>query len=158
MAQVRVKDADADVIAKVGQAEGDALRAKMEGEAAGLTEKADAMGKLDDATREHEEYRLRLEQELDLQKAGLDAQVHVAKENAQVMAEAFGKANIDIVGGDGQFFDRMVKAISFGKGIDVAIDKSTALQTATKEYLEDGRSLPDDIKDIAASGGISAVA
>ena len=30
-----------------------------------------------------------------------------------------------------------------------------ALQTATKEYIEDGH-LPDDIKDIAASGGISA--
>ncbi|MEZ4238766.1 MAG: hypothetical protein R3F59_21965 [Myxococcota bacterium] len=37
---------------------------------------------------------------------------------AKVLAEAFGKADIKIVGGDGQFLDKFVQAASVGNMVD----------------------------------------
>ena len=58
------------------------------------------MAALDDATREHEEYRLRLEAEKEIRLAGIDVQRQVAEAQAKVLAAGLEKANIDIVGGD----------------------------------------------------------
>ena len=48
----------------------------------------------------------------------------MAESQARVMAEAMGHADIKIVGGDGQFFDRFVKAVSLGSSIDGVFDNS----------------------------------
>ena len=58
--------------------------------------------------------------------------------------------SFDIVGGDGAFFDRFVKAVSFGKSLDGAVGAAKPA-VAGKEYLEGDRSLPDDLKDVLAN-------
>jgi hypothetical protein len=46
-----------------------------------------------------------------------------------------GHADIKIVGGDGQFFDRFVKAVSLGSSIDGVLDSSAAVRQAVGERL-----------------------
>jgi hypothetical protein len=66
-----------------------------------------------------------------------------------------GKAKIQIVGGDGQFFDQFVKAISLGQGVDGTLQNSEALQTVFKAYLDGDRSLPEDLRAILSRPGLS---
>jgi uncharacterized membrane protein YqiK len=156
LAQVRVQEAEVKVIEGRGKAEAVATREKMEAEAAGIAAKAESMKQLNDSTKEHEEFRLRLEKDLEIAKARIGAEVEVASRNAEVLSVAMGKAKIDIVGGDGQFFDRFVKAVSFGKSIDATIDHSTTAGNVAKEYLQDGRSLPDDLVKVLAEGKLGS--
>jgi len=148
--------AKAEATAKIGLAEveverqkaitvADALRDKLKGEAEGLTEKAAAMAAMTDATREHEEYRLRLEMEKDIRLAGLEAQRELAQAQASVIAAGLEKADIDIVGGDTMFFDRLVGAVSMGKSVDGFIDHSQTAQTLAKPWLNGDSSFTQDI-------------
>jgi len=156
LADVRIKEADAAAIEKVGEAEATAVKLKLTAEAAGLADKATAMKALDGVGREHEEFRIKLEKEKDVEMRSIEAKVEVAKEQAKILSEAFGNAKINIVGGDGQFFDRFIKAVSVGQSIDGTIDHSETLQTALSEYLQDGRSLPADMRDVLTRPALSA--
>ncbi|TVR15178.1 MAG: hypothetical protein EA401_03195 [Planctomycetota bacterium] len=156
LAQVRVEEAQAKVIALRGKSEAEAVREKMSAEASGIAEKAESMKLLNESTRSHEEFRLRLEKDLDIAKAEISAQVDIAERNAQVMAQALEKAKIDIVGGDGQFFDRFVKAVTFGKSLDAAHGRSDLLQTAGQEYLAGDRSLPADLVEVLGNGKLGS--
>jgi len=148
MAEIAVQEASAKAIADVGVAEADALQQKMVAEAKGLAEKAISMGKLTAETRGHEEFRLRLEKEFELARERIHGQVKVAEQNAHVLGESLGKAKFEIVGGDGAFFDRFVKAVSVGKGLDAMVDSSETLKTLAKEYLSGDKSLPQDLKEV----------
>ncbi len=154
LAQVAVDMAHADATQRQGEADASAVQNRMLAESKGLTEKAVAMAKLTGETRQHEEFRMKLEQEVAIKRVQIDADVQIANARAKVLSESLGKAKIEIVGGDGQFFDRFVDAVSMGKRIDATVGHSDVLQTIGKEYLEDGRSLPDDLKEIL--GGISS--
>ncbi len=168
MAKVRVKDADAageekqalvvvkvqvaeaEAIAKRGEAEADSLRLKARAEADGLREKLDAMNLMDDQARSHEEFRLNLDADLQKAMANIEANKHIASDQAAVLAEALKKANIDIVAGDGNYFDNFVKALSVGKSLDGALDKSETLRNATgllTQFLNRGSS--DSQKEVA---------
>ena len=167
LAEVRVKEADAEATEKFGQAEaavlrdrglaeGEALRARLAGEAAGLTEKAEAMKVLDEASREHEEFRLRLETERAVELEEIAARKAVAEAQAQVLAEALTQAKVEIVGGEGVFLDRLVNAISLGKATDRFVDNSDSARTLFEGYLSGKSSLPEDVRKIlesAMSGG-----
>ncbi|MGV9411036.1 SPFH domain-containing protein [Nocardia sp. NPDC003693] len=135
LGQVLVREREADAIEKVGRAEAavrreqatveaNALREKLEGEATGLHAKAGAMAALDDATREHEEYRLRLELEKEVELARLRTHREVAEAQARVLATGLEQAKIDIVGGDSVFLDRVVGSIGLARGIDEVIGGS----------------------------------
>ncbi len=143
LAEVAAKDAEAAVIEK-----------RMTAEAHGLAQKAEAMRALDGAAREHEEFRLRLANQREIALEQIKARVAVSDAQAKVMAEAMGKADIKIVGGDGQFFDRFVKAVALGTSIDGVVEHSDVVRTALGERLADGRFL-QDVKDVigAATGG-----
>ncbi len=123
-------------------------------ESKGLAEKAVAMAKLTGETRQHEEFRMKLEQEVAVRKLAIDAEVQMTQARATVLAESLGKAKFEIIGGDGKFFDRFVDAVSMGRRLDATVEHSDVLQTVGKEYLQDGRSLPDDLKEILS--GISS--
>ncbi len=112
----------AEVTAK--EAEAQAIEKRMMAEAHGLAEKAQAMQNLQGSAREHEEYRLRLENERLIALEQLKARVQMTEQQARVMAEAMTHADIKIVGGDGQFFDRFVRAVSLGSSIDGVVDSS----------------------------------
>ncbi|MGW0083277.1 SPFH domain-containing protein [Streptomyces sp. NPDC003393] len=173
LAAVQVRDKEAEVVEKAGRAEAEAtearLRAEAEGaqakalaeataigeklkaEAAGLTEKAAAMAALDEASRGHEEYRLRLQAEKEIRLAGLEVQRQVAEAQATVLATGLENADIDIVGGDSVFFDRLVSAISLGKGVDGFVEHSGTAQALAKPYLDGSASLADDLGRVLGS-------
>jgi hypothetical protein len=73
-----------------------------------------------------------------------------------VLGAAFANAKIDIVGGDGQFFDRFVNAVSLGKSIDAVMNKSSVASTVLEEYTTGDRSLPTDIKEILTRPALGA--
>ncbi len=173
LAAVQVRDKEAEVIEKAGRAEAEATQArlraeadgarakalaeaegisgKLKAEAAGLTEKAAAMAALDDASRGHEEYRLRLEAEKDIRLAGLDVQRQVAETQATVLATGLENADISIVGGDSVFFDRLVSSIALGKGVDGFVQHSETVQALAKPWLDGTSSFTDDLSRILGS-------
>ncbi len=158
LAEVAVREAEADAIEKQGHANAVAVEEKMLAEAKGLHEKAAAMAKMNESTRSHEEYRLGLQAKVDVAKVQVDAHVQVAERNAAILAEAMKSAKIQIVGGDGGFFDRFVKAVSVGQGIDATVMNSEVLQTVGKQYLDGDRSLPEDVTKVLSQWGTGDVA
>ncbi|MFE6358589.1 flotillin family protein [Streptomyces sp. NPDC057806] len=170
LAAVRVRDKEAEVIEKAGRAEAEATEARMraeaqgsrakalaeaeaigeklKAEAAGLTEKAAAMAALDEASRTHEEYRLRLEAEKDIRLAGLDVQRQVAEAQATVLATGLENADINIVGGDTVFFDRLVSSIALGKGLDGFVQHSETAQALAGPWLDGTASFTDDLSRV----------
>ncbi|MGB3441305.1 MAG: SPFH domain-containing protein [Actinophytocola sp.] len=164
LADVQVRERNADVIEKEGRAEAiaareialagaDALREKLKGEAEGLTEKAAAMAALDDASREHEEFRLRLEAEKELRLAGIQAQREVAESQAMVLAAGLEKADIDIVGGDTVFFDKLMGSIALGKSVDGFVDNSEVAKKLAGPWLNGEASFANDLKEILSALG-----
>ncbi|WP_344567402.1 flotillin family protein, partial [Streptomyces atrovirens] len=173
LAAVQVRDKEAEVIEKAGRAEAEAtearLRAEAEGakakalaeaaavgeklkaEAAGLTEKAAAMAALDEASRGHEEYRLRLEAEKDIRLAGLDVQRQVAEAQATVLATGLENADINIVGGESVFFDRLMSSIALGKSVDGFVQHSETAQALAKPWLDGTSSFTDDLSRVLGS-------
>lgn len=156
LAEVEVKQADADAIHKRGEAEAEAVRLKLEAEAKGLAEKAKAMKALDGVGREHEEFRLKLEQQKEIELATITVQEKIARAHADVMKEAFASANIQIVGGDGAFFDRFVKAVTLGKSIDGVVEHSSTVKSLAGDYLSGKASLPADLKDVLSRPALNA--
>jgi uncharacterized membrane protein YqiK len=156
IAHAKVQEAEAAAILKTGAAEAEATRQKMLAEAAGLTEKAAAMKVLDPDARAHEEFRIRLEAQRAIAMHGLDTRRLVAEQQAKILSRAFEHAKIQIVGGDGQFFDRFVKAVSFGQSFDSAIDQSDTLKTVLGDYLSGDKDLLSDVKDVLARPALSS--
>lgn len=148
LARVKVMQAEAVAITERGNAEASAIEAKMMAEAHGIGEKADAMAKLSESTRSHEEFRLRLQGDVDIAKAKVAAQTTIAEQSAKVLGESLKNANVQIVGGEGQIFDRIAGAIGVGRSIDATVGNSTALQTVLQDYLNGSRNLPDDLKEL----------
>jgi uncharacterized membrane protein YqiK len=148
LAEAQVDLEKAAAVEKQGLAEAVAVREKLLAEAAGLSEKAEAMKKLQGAAKEHEEFRLKLEKETEVKLARIENQRHVAEAQAKTLGEAFKNTKMNIVGGDGQFFDRFIKAVSVGQSIDGFVDQSETAQKVLAEYLAGDSSLPQDLKDI----------
>ncbi|MEV5873690.1 flotillin family protein [Streptomyces sp. NPDC052101] len=134
-------------------AEAAGIGEKLRAEAAGLTEKAAAMAALDEASRGHEEYRLRLQAEKEIRLAGLETQRQVAEAQATVLATGLENADIDIVGGESVFFDRLVSSISLGKGVDGFLDSSRTAQTLARPWLDGSGSFTEDLGWVLGSLG-----
>ncbi|MCA9574277.1 MAG: hypothetical protein H6726_02700 [Sandaracinaceae bacterium] len=151
LASVHVREADAVAVEKLGLAEAQAIEKKLVAEAAGLAEKATAMKALDGVGREHEEFRLRLDKEREVELAQIAVRQHVAQAQAEVLAQAMAQAKINIVGGDGEFFDRFVKAVTLGQSADAFVDGSSSVKTLLKDYLDGDKSLVADVKDVLSA-------
>ncbi|MEU0898289.1 SPFH domain-containing protein [Streptomyces massasporeus] len=173
LAAVQVRDKEADVTEKAGRAEAAAtearLRAEAEGaqaqalaeaaaigeklkaEAEGLTQKAAAMAALDDASRGHEEYRLRVQADKEIRLAGLDVQRQVAEAQATVLATGLENADINIVGGESVFFDRLMSSIALGKSVDGFVQHSETAQALARPWLDGTSSFTDDLAHILGS-------
>ncbi len=157
LARMKVREAEADAVQKLGSAEASALREKLVAEAAGIAEKATSMRALDDASRTHEEFRLKLDKEKTIELETIHAKKDVAAASAQVLAQAFTNAKFNIVGGDGQFFDRFVKAVSVGQAIDGVMDSSpnvkSLVESAMKPAGED--AVLDVVQKLLASDPVA---
>jgi len=153
LALIRVQEAEALAIEKRGHAEAGAIQERLVAEARGLAEKAESMRALDSAGRGHEEFRLQIEKEKAVELEAINVRRDIAQSQAELLGKALANADFKIVGGDGEFFERFVKALSFGTGVDAAIDNSDRIKTLFKGYLEGERDLGADLKEVLGKPG-----
>ena len=127
LGEVEVLMARADATQKQGTADAEVNRLKYEAEAEGINKKAGAMKLLEAAGQSHEEFKLRLDKEKAVDLAGINIQKDIAEAQAKVMGEAMKVAKIEIIGGEGKFFEQIAGAISRGKSVDRMVEHSTVL-------------------------------
>ena len=128
-------------------------------EAAGIEEKAEAMKKLDGVGKEHEEFKLRLDKELQVDLAHINIQKEIAFAQADVIGAALKAANIDIVGGETMFFEQIIGQITKAKGIDRLVKHSDNIQDIKDAILgsDDVKgNLLEKVKEFATKYGISS--
>lgn len=167
LAQAEVLMAQAAAAEKQGLVEARILKEKLSSEAQGITEKAAAMKELDGIGKEHEEFKLRLEKERAVDIATIEAQREVATQQGTVIASALKSAKIDIVGGDGTFFDQIAASVKGGKAIDRFVNnsqvvtdiKETFFNGDSEHFQESLQSLignlnltPSDLRDLSIAG------
>ncbi|MBC8353038.1 MAG: flotillin family protein [Planctomycetes bacterium] len=164
VAEAKGQEAKAVAIEKEGTAEATVLHLQYSSEAKGIEEKAEAMKLFDSVGKEHEEFKLRLDKDKDIEIAAIQAQVPIAEAQSHIVGEAMKSARIDIVGGESEFFDRVIQSVKGGKVIDRFVDNSQHLSdvkntffNGNPEYFRDRlQSLvselnlsTDDIKDLS---------
>lgn len=157
--------AEAEVIAakavaeeERGMAEARVMTEKFNAEAGGISAKADAMKQLDGVGKEHEEFKLRLEKEKEIELAQVNIHEKIAQAQASVIGEAVKSAKIDIVGGETMFFDQIIGSITRGKSIDRFVDNSELLTEVKYNLLEgpDGQSFAESIKKLIDRFGVTS--
>ncbi len=141
---------------KEGVAQAEVIKEKAFAEAAGITEKAEAMKKLNDAGKDHEEFRLTLAKEKEVELAQISIQKDIAQAQAGVLAEAFKSAKIDIVGGDNTFFDNVVRQVSAGKGLDKFISHSENATLIKENLLGDGENIIEKVMGMVEKYNVSS--
>ncbi|KFF28361.1 flotillin family protein [Chryseobacterium vrystaatense] len=141
IAEAVVIEKKADAVKKEGIAQAEVIKEKAFAEAAGITEKAEAMKKLNEAGKDHEEFRLTLTKEKEVELAEIAIQKDIAEAQSLVLAEAFKSAKIDIVGGDNTFFDNVIRQVSAGKGLDKFISHSENAQIVKEQLLGEGENI-----------------
>lgn len=135
LAEAQVQMERAAAIEKEGTAEAKVIELKFEADAKGITQKAEAMKLFDGVGKEHEEFKLKLNKEKDVEIAGIDAQRQIAEAQASMVAESLKSATIDIVGGDAKFFDSIVNSITAGKQVDRLVSNSEVLSDVKDTFF-----------------------
>jgi len=110
-----------------GKVEAEVMELKALADAKGVAEKALAMQKLDGVGKDHEEFKLRLEKEKEVELAHITAEKEIADAKALIIGEALKAADIDIVGGEGDFFEKISGAVASGKSVDKMLEASDTL-------------------------------
>lgn len=136
-AEAKGKEAMATAVEKEGTAEAAVLELKFSADAKGITQKAEAMKLFDGVGREHEEFKLKLNKEKEVELSAIDVQRQIAEAQAEMVGEALKSANIDIVGGDNKFFESIVGSVTAGKQVDRLVGESKVL-TDVKETFFNG--------------------
>lgn len=156
--EASVIEKKAEAMRKEGLAQAEVVREKALAEAKGIEEKAEAMKKLDGVGKEHEEFKLQLQKEKDIELAHINIQKDIAGAQAEVLSSALKSAKIDIVGGETMFFDNIVKQVSNAKGFDHLINNSkhaTDIKNALID-VDGGSDLPGKVRSLADKYGISS--
>ncbi len=140
------------------------IEARGQAEAKAIEQKAAAMKLFHDAGRDHEEFKLRLAKERDVALATITVQKDIAQANSQIVGEALKHANIDIVGGENDFFEKIVRAVGNGKAVDRLVDNSGTLtdikttffngdpehfKTQLRSWIEDFGIRSEDVKNLS---------
>jgi hypothetical protein len=105
---------------------------------------------MSEQAREFETFGLRLNQERELTLAKLDNSVDLAEKQADVLATALSEANINIMGGDGDFLRQFMNSITVGKSIDGLVNESDTVQKLFKDHLNGDRNIMDDLGGVLA--------
>ena len=145
---------EATAISAKGKAQGESIDAIKSAEASGREAMglADAKSKLEmaksievfnKASQDHEEFRLQLNKDRDVDLAEIQIQKDIAEAQARVVGEALKSANIDIVGGEHDFFEKVVKSVIQGRSLDRLVNNSQTL-TDVKDTFFNGD--PDRFK------------
>lgn len=164
VAEAKGQEAKAIGIEKEGTAEATVLHLRYSSEAKGIQEKAEAMKLFDSVGKEHEEFKLRLDKDKEIEIAAIQAQIPIAEAQSHIVGEAMKSARIDIVGGESEFFERVIQSVKGGKVVDRFVNNSQLVTdvkntffNGNPEYFRDRmRSLvselnlsTDDIKDLS---------
>lgn len=156
--EASVIEKKAEALRKEGLAQAEVVREKAFAEAKGIEEKAQAMKKLDGVGKEHEEFKLQLQKEKEIELAQINIQKDIAGAQAEVLSNALKSAKIDIVGGETMFFENIVKQVSNAKGFDHLINNSKHATDIKNALIdENGESdLAGKIRSISEKYGISS--
>ena len=170
-AEAEVTKAKGDVTAAVteSQAEAEAegvkdkelaiaagIEAKGLAEAKAIEEKARAMKLLHEAGQAHEEFRLKLAKERDVELAAINVERDVARAHSEVVGEALKTAKIDIVGGENDFFEKSVRAVGTGKAVDKTVFNSEALTDIKNTFFNgDPERFKSQLRKWVSDFGIS---
>lgn len=156
-AEAAVTERKALAYAKQGEAEAQVTLKKSQAEAEGIREKAEAMKDFDGPGREHEEFKLRLNLDRDITLAQISAQERIAHDQAGVLAKGLEQANIDIVGGESMFLDRLMGSITGGKSIDRLVEGSNVLRDVKNTFFNgDGNHFKQELKQFIDRFGVSS--
>ncbi len=167
LADAQVTLARADAHERQGEAEAKTLELKLTAEAKGIEEKAlaeatglrekqDILNAMSDQAREFETFGLRLNQERELTLAKLNNSVDLAEKQADVLATALSEANINIMGGDGDFLRQFMQSITVGKSLDGLVNESDTIKTLFKDHLNGERNIVEDLKGVLAGAADSS--
>jgi uncharacterized membrane protein YqiK len=135
LAEAQVMIERSVAIEKEGTAEARVIELKFSADAQGITQKAEAMKLFDSVGKEHEEFKLKLNKEKDVELEAIDAQRQIAEAQAEMIAESLKTATIDIVGGDNKFFDSIVNSITAGKQVDRLVEGSKVLSDVKETFF-----------------------
>lgn len=158
-------DSDAHVIEqtaaaeeKRGLAEANVMAEKFTADAKGIKEKADAMKDFDGPGRYHEEFKIRLAQEKEIELAQINIQKDIAQAQAQVISDALKAANIEIVGGETMFFEQIMGAISKGRSADRLVNNSEVITDIKDSFLsgETGGNFKDKLRSFLDRFGLES--
>lgn len=157
LGEAQVLLAKAEASQKQGSADAEVTQLKLAAEADGITKKAQAMKLLENAGREHEEFKLRLEKEKAIELAQINIQKDIAAAQANVLGEAMKSAKIEIIGGESQFFDKITTAIGNARAIDRMVEGSRTL-TDVKEtfFTGDPDYFKSQLKNIIDQFGLTS--
>ncbi len=155
-ADVILKKANADK--EKGLAEAEVSLQKYNSEAEGIDRKAAAMKKLDGVGKDHEEFKLRLEKDKEVELAQINIQKAIADAQAEVLSSALKSAKIDIVGGENVFFDKIISSITQGKAFDRAVNNSETFSMVRRQLLENpnGKGLMEQVKDLIKDSDVDS--
>lgn len=157
VAEAEVIEAKAAALEKQGTAEAKVMEMKYHSEADGIRDKAEAMKIFDSVGKEHEEFKLQLNKDKDIELAEIGIRKQIAAEQAKIVAEALKSAKIEIIGGENQFFERLVNSITTGKSVDKVINSSIALSEFKDGLLSGGEGAAlEQIKKFVGRFGMSS--
>ena len=98
---------------------------------------------LDERSQVHEEFRLTLEKERTVALETIKARREQAQAQADVLGKSLANTKFNIVGGDGAFFDRYVKAIGLGQSVEGALGESPTLRKLARDFTNDSSLDPE---------------
>ncbi len=143
-AKANARLAEAEAVKENELAVAKGIEAKGHAEAKAIEEKAKAMKLLHEAGQQHEEFRLRLNKERDVELATIDVERHIASAHSELVGEALKHAKIDIVGGENDFFQKIVHSVGRGKAVDRLVANSETLANIKSTFF--GGGSPEQFK------------
>lgn len=156
-AEAEVMELTAVAVEKQGTAEAKVMELKYHAEADGIRDKAEAMKIFDAVGKDHEEFKLELNKEKEIELAGINVGRDIAREQSKIVGEALKSAKIDIVGGENRFFERLVNSITVGKSVDRMVDNSEVLSDVKDALLgDDPEKARQQIQDFVARFGLTS--
>lgn len=156
--EAKVTELKATATQKMGLAEAVVIKEKLAADADGIREKAEAMKALDAVGRAHEEFKLKLQTDKDIEISKIAIQKEIALSQATVISEALKAANIEIVGGETMFFDQIVGSITKGKSVDKLMSNSDVLTQVKDTFFStgNGANFKERLKDFVDQFGLKS--
>ena len=154
LAEAQILSAKAEALEKQGTVEASVMKQKAAAESEGITMKAEAMKLFDGVGREHEEFKLELNKAKEIELAAIRVQAEIAEQQSRLVGESLKSARIDIVGGDTNFFDKIVNSIGNGKSVDRMVNNSHVLSGIKDAFVDEEADLFGKIRNYASQLGV----